>query len=282
MTTAPAAVYESRSVKLWCEVMQSTFTGDEIEDVRLTRSPLESVFAQITFPVQLDYENADVVAALQRNLQDDYPILRESQSVDVVVNSNEVSSTPRKFWRFHAADHQRHISLGTTFLALDVANYKSRIEFVSDFEKLLRQLVEVGAPARIDRLGVRYVNRLSGADITPEALARSIRSSALGALELADVDGSKWEFVAGQAVAVLTSDDANLQARWGRCPADQGFAPGIRSVIEDSWLIDIDCFVADSRPFSVEESIGEIERYCKAAYSFFRWVVTDEFIKERR
>ncbi len=260
--------------------MFNEFTGDTLDEVLLADSPLEAVFAQVTFPVQLSFDQEDVAAQFQVALSDQYPILRKQQSVTFKIEGSEPTSVTSQYWRFHAADHRRHVSLGTTFLAFDCADYVDRSRFVGDFVELLKLMIEIGGPTFIDRLGVRYVNRISGDDADPDSLVRWIDRSTLGPLSLVSSE-SRWALDTTQSHAALSREDRRIQARWGLCDADQPFAPGIRPHLERSWVLDIDCFSDTPQALELESIQSELEEHCKVAYSFFRWAMTDDFIAVR-
>ena len=48
---------------------------------------------------------------------------------------------------------------------------------------------------------------------------------------------------------------------------------------EPSWILDLDMSLSKNREFSIEAMISEAKRFSERIYTFFRWVVTDEFLR---
>ena len=87
--------------------------------------------------------------------------------------------------------------------------------------------------------------------------------------------------VSAQALHALSEsmfalDGARLLARWGRLPPDATVDP---AAIEPSWILDLDMFSAEPVPFSTERVLEDAQRFAERIYTFFRWAVTDDFLR---
>ena len=81
-----------------------------------------------------------------------------------------------------------------------------------------------------------------------------------------------------QTLFRLPGSNGQLRARWGRVPARSTVDPAaVDPVDEPSWILDIDAFRQESSAFDVESIGSRARTLAERIYSFFRWVVTDEF-----
>jgi uncharacterized protein (TIGR04255 family) len=49
---------------------------------------------------------------------------------------------------------------------------------------------------------------------------------------------------------------------------------------EESWIIDLDLSETSETPFDPEALIARVRTYAERIYTVFRWMVTDEFLRE--
>jgi len=258
-------------------------TGEILDDVILEPSPLESVITQLTFPVALSLMTPDVMAKVQGLLQDDFPVLRQEQSMNLTVSTGgEPKQEVTSYMRFHSPDHARHVSLGSAFLAYDSTQYGSRDAYLGEFQAIFEKLASLDVIRHIDRLGLRYVNRLTGGDVSEDGLKRAVAPEALGIMALSESLVSTAKIQAAQAHVVMQLEDITIQARWGHCPAGQSYSPGVRPVDDSSWLVDIDCFVMPGDALTVDQVARTLGACSEKAYAFFRWVMSDDFVEDRR
>jgi len=72
-----------------------------------------------------------------------------------------------------------------------------------------------------------------------------------------------------------------LVARWGKLAKGFTVDPTIMQPIEDdSWIIDLDLSETKETPFDSEALVDNIRIYAERIYTVFRWMVTDEFLRE--
>jgi len=247
------------------------------EEVPLPDAPLVRVIAQIRFPQVLSIEKREFVAPFQEALRASYPILRAERSQGLVLGPQGAAATPpQTIWRFADVESNWRVSLAPDFAAIETTAYKSRKDFFARFEVVIRALVEYVNPKVLDRLGVRYIDRVTGgavddieALVQPEVLG--VATTALGAHAIHSLSESVFE---------VPNEGAQILARWGLLPKGATVDPAaIEPLDEPSWILDLDMFRPGQRAFDVTSVIQEAKAFAERIYAIFRWAVTDEFLK---
>lgn len=243
-------------------------------EVPLTNAPLVRVIAQLRFPEILSVAQRDFVAPFQEAIRSNYPVLRQEQTPGVLLGPAVFApATPQMAWRFGAADGHWRVSLTPEFLALETTKYVSRSDFFGRLKAVATALDDHIKPAQVDRLGVRYIDRITGAAV--DDIARLVR---------AEVRGITGTIAATHAAHALSEsmfevEDARVLARWGFLPAGATVDPAaMEPATEKSWLLDLDMFSASPMPFVVDEVVERAQHYAERIYTVFRWAVTDEFL----
>jgi uncharacterized protein (TIGR04255 family) len=253
----------------------SPLVGPPPQEVALPRAPLHRVIAQVRFPMVAAIEQREFIAPFQEAIRERYPVLRLEQAQNIVIAP--VGVAPLKSqpaWRFAEVDQSWRVSLTPEFLALETTAYTSRSDFLARLRQALGALEKHVKPSLADRLGVRYIDRITGGAIAN--IAGLVRPEVRG------IAGTPLE---GQALHSLTESllavgEARLLARWGKLPPSGTVDPGaIEPIGEDSWILDLDMFTAEPRPFDVDQIVNEAQRFAERLYTVFRWAVTDEFLR---
>jgi uncharacterized protein (TIGR04255 family) len=246
-----------------------------VPEIPLRHAPLVRVIAQVRFPLLLRVEQRDFVAPFQEAIRADYPVLQPEQIQTLLVASDGTTSTQRQTaWRFEDVARRWRVSLASEFLALDTTAYTSRSEFFTRLRDVVVALDQHVGPKLVDRLGVRYIDRISG-----DAL-REIET-----LVRPEVRGIAGTGVSARALHTLTEsmfalEGARLVTRWGLMPADATVDPAaIEPISEESWILDIDMFSAEAFPFGVERILSDAGHFAERIYNVFRWVVTEDFLR---
>lgn len=239
-------------------------------EVPLKDAPLVRVIAQLRFPEILSVEQRDFVAPFQEAIRAMYPILRQEQTQGFVLG---LAAKAHSAWRFSDSTGHWRVSLTPDFLALETTQYLSRHDFFGRLKVLAQALDEHLKPGQLDRLGVRYIDRITGDAV--DDIAKLVRPEVRGILGTA---------AAAHATHALSEsafevDGAGVRARWGVLPAGATVDPSaIEPAQEKSWVLDIDMFSAAPMPFEVDHVMAEANRYAERVYTIFRWAVTDEFL----
>lgn len=244
-------------------------------EVPLSDAPLVRVIAQLRFPEILSVEQRDFVAPFQEAIRATYPVLRQEQTRGLLLTPGGVApAKPQLAWRFSDSAGHWRVSLTPEFLALETTKYASRADFVARLGALTRALNEHIEPSQLDRLGMRYIDRITGDAV--DDIAELVRP---------EVRGITGTIAAAHAVHALSESmfevsDARVLARWGCLPANATVDPAaIEPAKEKSWILDLDMFSITPMTFNVDSVVDEARRYAERIYTIFRWAVTDSFLR---
>ena len=244
-------------------------------EVPLKDAPLVRVIAQIRFPEILAIEQREFVAPFQEAIRTSFPVLRQEQTQGVLVSPVGLTQVrPQTAWRFADVEGLWRASLTPEFLALETTKYTSRGDFFTRFRDVVAALDEHVAPKLIDRLGVRYINRITG--VAVDEITKLVRPEVRG------IVGTPVAARAAHTIAetMFELEEARLIARWGCLPPGVTLDPSaIEPAPEKSWILDLDMFSATPTPFTVDRAVEDAKRYATRIYTFFRWAVTDEFLQ---
>ncbi|MHB8255454.1 MAG: TIGR04255 family protein [Acidiferrobacter sp.] len=254
--------------------VEDPFVAPPPAEVPLRDAPLVRVIAQLRFPEILSVEHRDLVAPFQEAIREAYPVLRQEQTQGIVLALGGTSPAKSKTaWRFSDTTAHWRVSLTSEFLALETTNYVSRSDFFGRLKFLAGALGEYVEPSQIDRLGVRYIDRITGAAVND--LAQLVRP---------EVRGISGTIVGAHAIHALSESvfdlsDARVLARWGCLPPSATVdSAAIEPIEEKSWILDLDMFSVTPVPFVIDSVIANAERYAERIYTIFRWAVTDNFL----
>jgi uncharacterized protein (TIGR04255 family) len=259
------------------DALLDPLTASAPAEVPLPQAPLARVVAQISFPVITSLGKADFIAPFQEALRADYPVLRPEQTILFgLPGLPGGDKSPQVIWRFSDVKRVWRLSLAPTFVALETTVYVSRADFLRRLDKVLTALAKHINPQLIDRIGVRYIDRIKG-DVV-NRLPELVRREVIGILAMHGAEHVQHSI--SESLFVIPKIKANLAARWGRLPAGSTIDPSVLEPLnEPSWILDLDIFCAEPKPFSKESVIEDVRTYSERIYTFFRWAVTDEFLK---
>jgi len=244
-------------------------------EVLLKNAPLVRVLTQLRFPEVLSVEQRDFVAPFQEAVRSTYPVLRQEQTQGILLGPAGIAPVkPQTVWRFSDADGHWRVSLAPGFLALETTKYVSRADFFGRLRVVTEALGKHVQPGQIDRLGVRYIDRITGGAV--DEIGTLVRPEVRG------ITGTVAETQAAHALSesLFVLPDARVLARWGRLPPGGTVDPAAMEPVEEkSWILDLDMFSAAAMPFVVDRIVADAERYAVRLYTIFRWAVTDDFLR---
>lgn len=245
------------------------------QEVPLANAPIERVIVQLRFPIILAIEQSQAIAPFQDAVRSAYPFLRREQGVQLEIGEGETSREPRTTWRFHDQTESWRVSLGMDFVALETTSYVSRTDLVDRFHFVLEAVDETFSPGNMDRLGVRYIDRVKG-DMDLAGLFRPEVSGVIGTELRSATQYSVSEVrFGGEGVP------HGMSARWGLLPAGATFDPAAIAVRDEpTWVLDVDSYVQGPRELDAEDVASSVRTLAKDAYALFRWAVTDEFLRK--
>jgi len=262
----------------FCEIQP--FGDDPLAEVPLNAPPLVAVIAQVRFPPIASIADQAFIGPFQEALRSTYPVLRPEREVVLAFTPNGAVQAPESgvVWRFTDLEDNWKVSLAPSFLSLDVGQYTSRIEFVARFRSALQALQNHIDPQVMDRLGVRYVDRLELTEDLPD-LGVLVRPEVLGAA--AHDLGGATAVSRSISDSEFHSSDGVMRARWGVLPANIALDPFHgEPPARPSWLLDLDMYTGTGpRAFSVEDVAALTESFAERIYRVFRWAVSNELLK---
>lgn len=184
--------------------------------------------------------------------------------------------SPQMVWRFTDEDDVWQVSLASNFVSLDTKAYVSREDFFTRLDAVVAALAEHVDPRTVDRIGVRYIDRITG-----DMLGRV---NSLIRPEIQGVSATTVEEFTQHSLSdnlfTVPNTSAQLLARWGFLPKDVTVDPAAVEVLSTpSWILDLDMFRNDPRSFIPEEAAAEARSFAERIYTFFRWIVTDDFLR---
>jgi uncharacterized protein (TIGR04255 family) len=262
------------------EPEQGPFRANGRAEVHLPNAPLIRVLCQVTWlestPVNMGF--ARIVEAVAKELSDQYPMPSKVQPVQFEIDPTGQmrQQDVHPVHKFSSVSGEWSVYLSTTFLTIETSNYTSRDDILSRFERALTVLESAVSIPAINRMGFRYVNRISD-PVDYSQLEQLVISPLLGATLIPlpkDVERqhaiSQSQFVAPQG---------SLVTKWAFLPPNFSHDPTIEPIGDKSWVFDLDAFAETREPFDVSAIIHKTRELSSLAYAFFRWAVKDSFIE---
>jgi uncharacterized protein (TIGR04255 family) len=255
------------------------FTGDSEKSVRLLEAPLELVLCQVRWP-ELSFLLEESFRPLALRLGQailDYPVFSEAKEVNYSITPEGVSQNiGGSVFQWSSADQIWHISLARRFLSFYCTRYGGYVEFNERLVSVLERAQDVLSIPLIDRIGVRYVNRLADAALL-ENLGGLIRPPVLGYQALPPVAGQEVALLASTNHAIYSVGDASLQVRSGIVPANETVDPAISPLPAKSWVLDLDASAEARAAFDASMVADKASRLSDIAYDYFKFVITEGF-----
>lgn len=257
--------------------LQNPLTAPLPEEVPLPRAPLVRVIGQVRFPPVLSLEKRDFVAPFQEAIRATYPILRPEQAQGILVGPQGMAPGQKQMaWRFSDVDGGWRVSVTPGFVAIETTSYTSRDDFLERVRFVLDAFAEHVEPALVQRLGVRYIDRVTGDALGD--ISKLVRQEVLGIVGTSLSEHARHSLT--ETAFALPGSKEEVLARWGLVPARATVDPSaIEPIDEPSWVLDVDMFSSEEHPFVPEEIVNTARRYAERLYTVFRWAVTDDFLR---
>lgn len=250
----------------------------ELDEAPLDRSPIVSVVWQLRFEDHPALVSPQTVLRFQELLGEaDQFKLNMLPKVQISVQASGMAlgnaSAPATSeggggWRLTAADGSWQVSAELGSLAVETTRYGTWESFAPRLRDVLEALGEVGAPLIESRLGLRYINVLTGSAVGRSPISGIAELSGLitpwllGPLNDPDV---KDTVKASQGRVVLAFDQVNVILNHGIITTDSN---------ELGYLIDIDAFREGGRALKPEEITGFSSELHAAALGVFQHSLT--------
>jgi len=261
-------------------VVEAPF-GSEVAEVPLSRAPLVFVVAQARFERVASIAAEEFIAGFQEALRAIYPVMRRERQTGVLIgpDGRVVPSDGDIIWRFDERPAAWEVALTPDSVALSTTRYTSRSDFINRLATVLDVARRELRLRFCDRLGVRYVDRLTD-DVLLARLPDLVKPAVIGAAGVDTGDGTVEQLHCFSDATFRLSEGAELHARWGLLPAQATFDPAIAASEVRSWVLDIDAYTRDQERFDPAALTERAERLCTTVYRFFRWAVREEFLIE--
>lgn len=258
------------------EMSESPFPTEPVREAPLPAAPLIRVLTQIRFSPIASLTRMEFIAPFQEALRELYPTMDEQRGIQLAFGPEGVThSAGDRQWKLSSDDKSWIVVLAPSFVSLETTRYISRSDFVTRITKIASALRSIIGEIPIERLGVRYTDQLVG-DRATALLPQLVRPEMLG-LTTASLGAAKVRTAVTLAEFQL-DDGSTMMTRYGLVPPGNTLTPDSQPIDELSWMLDLDAAVGELR-LSEDIVLEAAERLCMHAYGFFRWAVTEDFIR---
>lgn len=255
------------------------FSAAPVEEVQLHHAPLAKVLMQIQYsrtPQLVTDEAEDRIAEVLAR----YPVRRQQMAIipSLLVNGQPIQmpSSPGsgKVLSFSDPKNTWQITVADTAVALETTSYSTRDDFCARGAEIFTAIAKTALPPIVDRIGVRYINRLTGGAL--DELASYIRPELRALAGCIDAPLALRHSITESQIEVGSGEQ--MLVRSGQLPPGAAFDPALPPVPEGSWVLDIDVFTAQPGiPFDPDELSTRLRKSAETAYDFFRFATTKAF-----
>jgi uncharacterized protein (TIGR04255 family) len=230
------------------------------------------------FSSVLAIDQREGMIPFQERARRQYPLFEQATAqglqMDIGVQAPIFRPITTHVWRLMDPAKNFVVSLTSDAITLETKAYPGRADFMARWTELLGWVEEVFAPGLSLRLGIRYLNRLSGDDI--DHLPDWVIPNLIG-VALPEYRAQITQAISEANVAV---EEGQLLMRWGILPPNVTIAPGLLDPVpSSSWLLDLDASREAQAEFRASSLAQDCERLSERAYSVFRWAVTETGLK---
>lgn len=260
--------------------MLGPFDNPSPGDVPLTRAPLVRVLGQVRFPQFSQFVGDDDQFARRfaTAVASSYPLFEQGHETVLTITPEGVTSSPAgaKLWRLRSVDGTWQVSFAHNFLSIETSAYTKRGDFAARLQDAWGAFRAIAPPPYVERVGVRYVNRVADEALL-QRLPALLRAEIAGVIAQPSEQASIMRAVS-EALYELP-EGASFLARWGLLPANVTLDPSIVPAPSPTWLLDLDSFRGWPPVAYAGDDIGKVSSdLALRAYQFFRWAVRPEFL----
>lgn len=256
-----------------------------VDEVRLYRAPLAKVLMQVQYSRTPELVT-DRAEALIAEVLGRYPVRRRQITAGVsnlIVNGQQIQMpgnvTPGVALAFSNTANTWQVTVTEAAVAMETTDYSTRDDFCDRAAEIFAAIASVALPPVVDRVGIRYIDRLTGEALlkVPEYVLPEL-SGLVGCVDLPlvvnhSITESQIEIGAGERMLVRT----------GLLPPGGAFDPALPVLPEPSWLLDTDVFTTQAGfAFAPDELALRLRRYAETVYAFFRFATTEAFQEAHR
>ena len=250
-------------------------------EIPLRDSPLVIALAQVRFPTILSVNNPTHIAGFQESIRGDFPDYSQEGAMGVQTTAEGVQIVvPSSMHRFRN-EAGWTASLCQDFLAVHTTDYQNRDDFIGRFKSVVESLHKNLNPSRVNRLGVRFVDRI-GSEDELQGIAAFVNPEFLGPEVFRRAPKPPPQIMSRQ---LLSAREGEVIAQWGFRSPNEKLPPGFDAVDAlpgPSWILDLDMHTPEQmegfNPDAVSKKTGE---FVDRIYAIFRHVFLSEFIRKR-
>jgi uncharacterized protein (TIGR04255 family) len=247
---------------------------------KVADSPLALVVCQVRFEELVGDVASRQLLGVYRDLGAEtgpYPLVDQSfnQTLNVQVGDTGVQSVgpqSQSGWRLSSRDGSWNVYLMPSHLTLETTAYTAwRGDFRERFEALLTAVVKRAEPQLEQRLGLRYVNRITKPSVREPAEWRGyIADEMLGPI-----------LHAGFGVGITaTQQQLDLDAGGGvRCILRHGFFADQARSGAPTYLLDLDVYRKETRGFDQAHVLDSLDGFNNLALQLFQASVTPRMLE---
>ncbi len=179
------------------------------------RNFLGAVIARADFLSPIEALASTLPADLGKAATSRFPIAepRKASVQEVAVSAEDLSARRTEFteWIFHGKDREKTLCISQNWLWIEVKRYERYEVLRDDFEAALSAFLRANPQTQINRLGLRYVNRVELQEPNPMDWARYLADYTLAILQQADPK----QIARALHVLELNLGDFNLRFQYG-------------------------------------------------------------------
>ena len=244
------------------------------QDARLDLVVLEVRFSSTADHVT-DHQAQEFHAALQQSGMNFEQVVQATQRefrVDISSTDQEASLSETAGWQFRASGNGS-VVLWPHSVAIQTGREYQRwsVSLRPVLEAALDGIQAVFDPALVQRIGLRYINRLPHRPDDKNAWEGRIVPSLLGPMRH-EVLGSRIRS-SQQQLEIFLEEGRGAVVRHGTQPGESGLS---------DYLLDIDVFDLTASRFSTADTLVMAQRLNRTAMALFQQCVTEKLLTEMR
>ena len=255
--------------------METPFTQELVHEVPLVGAPLVRVIGQVRFPKAFDFDQPETLKLLRVGLTDAYPVANVGKSAQITIGPEGVAQgQPQAVLRCQSADGSWQVSVTESFVSLDTGSYASRADFAQRFKSILQVVFAAISPPIIERIGVRYINRICALDLRAQ-LDRWVEPELHSGVSIPLGEAT---LVHSFSESLFEWNESRLLARWGWLPSGAVPDASVQPVETVSWQLDLDAFVEGRFPPDADTIGAKVVSLAESGHRFFRRATTQQLL----
>lgn len=241
--------------------------------MKLDRSPLSLVVCQVRHEENIAAADPKRALRVHEVVEEQYPVLEQLSGQELTITAGPlgVQSTPgspQRGWKMRSEDQRWSVVVMPDFFTLETTSYDDWPDFSARLEALARAVAGAIEPSLEQRVGLRFIDRITHPDIvSPKDWSRWIDPAFLGPIAHERIGEA---ITASQQIIQLDAGDGrSLILRHGavRDPEAGG---------EWTYLIDQDCYIQRGRAFDTDHVLEAAESLHTLALQVFQQAITPD------